>query len=384
MANSGTAVVPYDSILVRNKWMLEGLVQARSTSFWEGLTGATPEAVVYQSVNSNASDGHEVRFQYNGNLSSNGVVGKEQLWGREEEKKLFSDKIRVERIRWGVSNGDSFDGVEVGDLSITQHEDSRAKLADLFIRAKDQMIFDAMQGFLHSEGASHRILPNGKTDIGSLDANDVWGYDFLLDVEDIIKSGKGYSVGSSRRPLEPYTLADGRRMWLLVVDSRVSRDLRKDSNFISIASNADVRGESNRLLKGVIGKIGSFLVIEADTAFGVADPNPGRSKVEIAGLRHVDSTGLFEGQPGYGGAGTVEASRSVILGKNAVQIAFGRMPTYKFQESPDYAITSGSSCEVWMNVQKTVLKSENGDYDEAKVSGFDFGVVVVDSFFKQN
>jgi alpha/beta superfamily hydrolase len=37
-----------------------------------------------------------------------------------------------------------------------------------------------------------------------------------------------------------------------------------------------------------------------------------------------------------------------------------------------------------MNVQKTILRTENDDYKEAKVAGFDFGVVVVDSFFRQN
>ena len=246
------------------------------------------------------------------------------------------------------------------------------------------MIFDALQGFLNGEGPTHRILPNGKTDIASLDANDVWTYDFLLDVEDIIKSGKGYTIGSTRRPLEPYKLQNGQRVWLLVVDSRVARDLRKDNNFTAIMASADVRGEGNRLIKGVIGKIGSFLVIEAMTAFGEASPTIGKSEVEIAGLRHVDSTGLFEGQPGYGAAGTIEASRSLILGRSAVQIGFGKQPDYKFKTSQDFDIKSESALEVWMNVQKTILKTENTDYGEAKVAGHDYGVVVADTFFRQN
>jgi hypothetical protein len=241
-----------------------------------------------------------------------------------------------------------------------------------------------MQGLLNNEGPTHRILPNGKTDIGSLTSDDVWDYDFVLDVEDIIKSGKGYSVGGTRRPLEPYKLSDGRRVWLVVVDSRVSRDLRKDTKFIDVTAMGDVRGENNRLIKGVIGKIGSFIFIEADTAFGTASSELGKSEVEIAGLRHVDSAGNFEGQPGYGAAGTVEASRSLILGRSAVQIAFGKQPDYKWQPSQDFGIKSESALEVWMNVQKTVLKAENDDYGEAKVAGHDFGVVVVDTFYRQN
>jgi hypothetical protein len=364
--------------------MLEGLVQAASTSFWDGMTGTSSDAIIFQKNDFAATDGHEVRFQFDGNLASQAKLDKEQAWGNSEDKKLFSDRLRVRRLRWSVNNGDTFDAVNVGDLSISQHSDSRSKLADLFIRAKDQIIFDAMQGFLNNEGPTHRILPNGKNAIGDLDANDVWGYDFVLDVEDIIKSGKGYNVGGSRRPLEPYKLADGQRVWLVIVDSRVSRDLRKDSQFVNVTAMGDVRGENNRLIKGVVGRIGSFIFIEAPTAFGKADSTIGKSVVEIAGLRHVDSAGLFEGQDGYGAAGTVEASRSIILGKSAVQLAFGKQPDYKWQESQDFGITSESALEVWMGCQKTVLKAENGDYNEAKVSGFDFGVVVVDSFFRQN
>ena len=382
--SSGTGVVPYDSILVRNEWILNGLIQAASTSFWDGMTGTSSDAIIFQKNDFAATDGHEVRFQFDGNLASQAKLDKEQAWGNSEDKKLFSDRLRVQRLRWSVNNGDAFDAVNVGDLSISQHSDSRSKLADLFIRAKDQIVFDAMQGFLNGEAPTHRILPNGKTDIGNLDATDVWGYDFVLDTEDIIKSGKGYSVGGSRRPLEPYKLNDGQRVWLVVVDSRVSRDLRKDSQFINVTAMGDVRGENNRLIKGVVGRIGSFIFIEAPTAFGKADSTIGKSAVEIAGLRHVDSTGLFEGQDGYGAAGTTEASRSIILGKSAVQLAFGKQPDYKWQESQDFGITSESALEVWMGCQKTVLKAENGDYDEAKVSGFDFGVVVVDSFFRQN
>ena len=381
---SGSGVVPYNSILVRNGWMIEGLVQAASTSFWDGLTGTSSDAVIYQKNDFTVSEGLEIRFQFDGNLTSRAHLDKEQAWGNSEQKKLFSDKLRVRRLRWSVDNGDAFDAVNVGDLSISEHGDSRSKLADLFIRAKDQFIFDAAQGFLNNEGPTHKILPNGKTDISGLDSSDVWSYDFVLDVEDTIKSGKGYSVGGTRRPLEPYQLSDGKRVWLVVVDSRASRDLRKDTKFIDVTAMGDVRGEGNRLIKGVIGKIGSLIFIEADTAFGTADPVIGRSEVEIAGLRHVDSTGLFEGQPGYGAGGTIEASRALILGRSAIQIGFGKQPDYKWQESQDFGIKSESALEVWMNVQKTILKAENTDYTEAKVSGHDYGIVVVDTYFREN
>ncbi len=376
---SGTGIVAYSSELVRKGWILKGLVQARSTSFWDGMTGMSEDAVIYQKNDFAVKEGHEIHFQMDGNLVGVAHVDKEQAWGNSEQKKLFSDSLRVKRLRWSVDNGDKFDAKNVGDLSLAEHGDSRTKLSDLFIRAKDQMVFDAFQGLLHGEGPTHRILPGTNVAISTLVAADVLSYGFAMDLEDIIKSGRGYSVGGTRRPLEPYKLADGRKVWLMVIDSRQSRDIRKDNDFIAIGSNADVRGENNVLLKGVIGSLGAFIVIEAQTAFGTASPNIGKSSAEISGLRHVDEAGLFEGQPNYGTG--VIASRGLILGRGAAQIGFGKQPDYKFKSSQDFDIKSESALEVWMNVQKTILNTENTDYADAKVAGHDYGVVVFDTFY---
>ena len=378
---SGTSIVDYGSELVRKGWVLKGLVQARSTSFWDGMTGMSEDAVIYQKNDFAVKEGHEVHFQMDGNLVGVAHVDKEQAWGNSEQKKLFSDSLRVKRLRWSVDNGDKFDAKNVGDLSLAEHGDSRTKLADLFIRAKDQMIFDAGQGLLHGEGPTHTCLPNAKANIGALVAADVLSYGFAMDLEDIIKSGRGYTTGGTRRPLEPYKLQDGRKVWLMVIDSRQSRDIRKDNDFIAIGAQADIRGEGNVLLKGVIGSLGAFIIIEAQTAFGTASADIGKSSVEISGLRHVDSTGLFEGQAGYAGSGTITASRGMILGRGAFQVGFGKQPDYKFKSSQDFDIKSESALEVWMNVQKTILNTENVDYEDAKVAGHDYGVVVFDTYY---
>ena len=382
MADTATGVVPYGSELVRKGWMVRGLVQARSTSFWEGLTGGQ-DAVVYQENDLSKGAGHEVVFDFDGNLSSKAHVDKEQAFGNSEQKKKFSDKLRVRRLRWSVDNGDEFDAININSLDLTTHEDSRAKLADLFIRSKDQFLFDAAQGFLSGNGPSHVIRPNNKATIGDLVATDVAGYDFMMDVEDIIKSGDGFTEGGKRRPMEPFTLADGTRKWLWIVDSRVARDIRKDDGFTAIISSADYRGMDNRLIKGVIGTIGSLIVIEAQNFFGVSSSKViGKTEVEVSGLRKVDSNGLFEGEAGFGASGSVIASRSLILGRGALQIGMGKMPDYRWQPSEDFGIKSESALITYMNVQKTVLMAETEDYEDAKVAGYDYGVVCVDTFFR--
>ena len=99
-------------------------------------------------------EGHTVTFDWDGNLSGKAIRGKNSAFGKGEQKKKFSDKITVERFRLVVDNGDDFDAVDIGDLSISHHGDSRNKLGDLFTRFKDQALFYAASGFKDGVGYS--------------------------------------------------------------------------------------------------------------------------------------------------------------------------------------------------------------------------------------
>jgi len=367
------AYVEMNSDLVRKKWMREGLIQARSKSFWDAYTGMTGDSVVVQVNNTNAAEGHTVVFDYDGNLSGRAIKGKDTAYGKGEQKKKFSDKITVDRYRLVVDNGDEFDAVDIGDLSLSQHSDSRTKLSDLFTRFKDQALFDAAQG-ANGQAPSHII------DIGS-----TFDSDTLIDIENFVKTSTGFTTGAAlpRTPLYPYRTADGTPYWIMVVDSFMATKLKKSAKYQSLVYNADVRGNDNRAFKGIIGKIGSLLVVEAALFFGYTDTNSTtgfsmeKSEVEIAGLRRRDSNGRWTGQVDYNPALAIK-SRALIMGQNALQIAFGKMPDYKFQESQDFGIKSESAVEFWMNTQKTTLLSEMEDYKAAKVAGFDFGVIAID------
>lgn len=391
-----TAVVSASSDLVRKKWLREGLVQAASKSFWAPYTGNSSNSIIYQVNNSNAGDGHTVVFDYSGKISGKAIKGKDTAYGKGEIKRKFSDKITVERYRIPVDNGDKFDGVNIGDLSINEHADSRDKLSDLFIRWKDQMIFDALQG---SAGTVADVKPSHVYNLGT-----TFTYDDLLDLEQALKTGNGFKTTSAtgactttaatrRGPVEPFRLEGGEPVWLFAVDSYMANQLKKSSDYQTILTGADVRGNNNRLVKGVIGKIGRLLIVEASDFFGFTEGTGNfgldDSEVEIAGLRKymhdgtIDSTTplvAWEGQAAYDDSTAANiSSRGLILGQGACQTAFGKMPDYKFQESTDFGITSESAVEFWTEAKKTNLTLDGGGvYKQAKISGLDFGVVAVD------
>lgn len=371
-----TAVLPITSELKRKAWIREGLIQAASKSFWMPFTGASMASPVYQENDISAGAGHTVVFDFEGNIKGKAIKGKDTAYGRGETKRQFSDKITVERYRLVVDNGDKFDGVDVGNLNITEHADSRSKLGDLWIRFKDQMIFDALQGNL-GQAPSHVI------DLGT-----AFTFNNLVDIEKVIKTSNGYSTGSTRRPLDAYQLKDGRKVWLFVIDAAMENILKKDtSGFQTLMSNADVRGEDNRLIKGVIGRIGQLLIVSADQFFGttsgtVQNWGLNASEIEISGLRQysgADPTSApWTGQSTFDYASTSLHSRGVILGNAAIQLAMGKMPDYKVQPSQDFAITTESCLEFWTAVRKTNMTAENDDYSAAKVAGLDFGCIAVD------
>jgi len=367
----GTAVVIEGSDLERKGWMVEGLVQKASESIFAPYTGSTKDAIVYQETDISADAGHTVVFDFDGNLTGKAVKGKEQAEGKGETKRKFSDKITVEKYRLVVDNGDKFDGVNIGDKTINEHSDSRNGLADLYIRFKDQGLIDAAQGNV-GQSPTHII------DLGStFDVNSV------TDIVSTLKTGKGFDTGATRRPPPFFKTQDGKKMWLFAADTFMIAKLQKDASYQSLVYNGDVRGNNNRAIDGIVGKLGNLIIVEWDSFFGetanaAATWGLNDTEIEIAGLRQYDTVNnVWTGQPAFDEASTLR-SRGLILGSGALQCAMGKMPDYKM-ETHDFGAYSESAVEFWTDYKKTNMSLESGeDYKMAKVTGIDWSCIAVD------
>lgn len=371
----GTGKVAYGSDLIRKKWMREGLVQKAATSFWAPYKGTTKDSIIMQANLETADTGHTVVFDMDGSLSGRPVKGNTTAKGTGEQKKKFSDKLTVQDYRYVVDNGTAFDGKEIGDLSINSHSDSRSKLADLWVRSSDQSYFDLAQ-----QGAQFGI------DLGT-----TFTFDQALDIESVVKTGRGFNttpVGISQRlPLKPFIMADGRPVWLFLVDTVMKNMLLKSAGAQQVFRESDVRGADNKLIRGVIGKVGNFLYVDADMFFGTTEGaildadgyyQYDQTGVEMAGLRQFDATSSkWTGETGFDQASTTLHSRGVILGAGAFQFASGKMPDYKY-EATDFEKFSESAMEIWCGAKNTKLVAENTDNAKAKIAGYNFGSIFVD------
>jgi len=369
----GTGKVDIGSDLVRKAWMSEGLIQRSATSFWAPYKGKTFDSIILVENDISAQKGHTVTFDFDGNLSGRPVKGNTTAKGTGEQKKKFSDSLTVTDYRYVVDNGTKFDGVNIGDLSINEHSDSRSKLADLWVRSEDQAFFDLAQ-----QGAEFGYA------FDNSDAAHTFDLDGIMTIEKLVKTGTGFDTTpagiSKRLPLKPFILSGGEPVWLFVIDVAIKAKFIKNAG--NVLQSADVRGNDNRLIKGVLGKIGSFLIVEAQTFFGETDGailtngyyNYDNTGVEIAGLRQTDGAGNWTGEAAMG---TPTISRGVVLGAGAFQKANGLMPDYKY-EATDFGKFSESCLETWCAAKSTNLVAENVDYADGKVAGYNYGSIFID------
>lgn len=369
---NGTGKVAYNSDIKRKAWMSEGLIQKSATSFWAPYKGTSFDSVIMVVNDISKGKGHTVVFDFDGNLSGKPVKGNKTAKGTGEQKKKFSDKLTVSDYRYVVDNGTKFDGVDIGDLSINEHSDSRSKLADLWVRSEDQAYFDLAQ-----QSPEFGITLTTFT------------LDDLLDIEAKVKTGTGYDTTPSgitkRLPLKPFKLANGKQIWLFLLDTYMKNMFLKSSGAQSLLAQADLRGNDNRLITSQIGTIGNFLFLDAGSFFGTTDgsilvdgyyeyENTG---VEIPGLRVLDTvTNKWSGEDGFDSSNQLQ-SRGVILGAGAFQKANGMMPDYKY-EATDFGKFSESCLETWCAAKATKLLAENSDYADGKVSGYVYGAIAVD------
>ena len=409
-SKSQTGKLDIRSRLIRNKWVKEGIVQEQSKSFWSPMKGSTLNAVIVQMQTSTADDGHTIVMDYDGNYAGAARRGKEKAYGYGGVKLKFSDKLTSERLRYPINNGDKFDGVEIGDLSINEHSDSRQKLADNWVRQEDQMFFDIGVGYLRGEKPTHAytfsgvVNPGDLTDKTATDANDTMNYDGLIKLETATKTGKGFTVGGGRRPMKVYqgeAANQGQNptaTYLVVLATQQAADIKLDDKFSRIVSQADVRGRDNMALKGIIGKVGNTVYMEAPAFMGyeeeVGNNNLGKSVVEMSGLRRcavakagVEADVVYEGTEAYdllvATAGTIIFDRGLVIGAGAFTEGLGLDPDYKFQSSEDFGIDSESMMEWWGQAQATILKPEVADYKKAKIANMTFGLAYLDTFVEE-
>lgn len=399
------------SDLIRRKWTVDNLLKKKSESFFSPFTGKSNNSVIYQVNDGTCKDGHTVIFDFSAFLTGKGVKGDGEACIVGEEKRKFSGSLMVEMFSWYVNNGTKFAACDIGDINLAQHSDSISLLGDLYIRHIDQARFDNIQGATGSKPTHVFNLGKG------------FSWDKLLEIENAAKRGAGLFKTSAngaltnikaekRIPLKPWKMKNQRPLYLAIIDNAMATALKQDEKYQNIKMHADVRGESNAVINGLLGVESNVLYVEAPVFIG--NTAPGKfgiiedTEIEFSGLRRY-ATGpgdevVWEGQFKFEAmealadeekaeiaaendpviVAELEAkrqyriySRGAILGASALREAFGQMPRYD-AEWTDFKKSSKSMLEIIYQVAKTILTVEKGTDYKGKIANIDYSVIALD------
>lgn len=385
---TGTGMVAQGSVLERRKIIKTGLIQQAANSWWGPYKGTTSDSIIYAVNARSPKGGNIVDFDMRGCLESRAIPDTTTAEGRGTQKKLFSDEVTIQTWRFVVDNGTKFRNKAIDHLELGEHSDSISLLADQWVRSVDQGLFDMAQ----------QAPEFGFTLDGT--ANNTFNITALNRIEAAVKSGYGFDTTptryKTRTPLRPFRTQGGSPLYLFIMDTHMKNVFLSDPEIRSLLSSADVRGNNNRLISGVIGKIGNFLMIEAPMFTGTTEGSIlmhdnyydfESTAVLFPGLRKYikDNQNVYwQGSKKYdaeianvGQANKDHYARGVILGASAIQFATGKDPEYHFR-SYDFGKFSESCLEVWTGIKPARYYAENTDYKSVQFSGYNYGLVNVD------
>ncbi len=384
-----TNVISPDSILIRNEWVQSEMMKSVNESRWFPYIGDSSDSPIYRK-NTTMMPGQtstRITFDYLGNLTNRPIIGDATASGTGETIRKFSNELQTQKYRFTVDYGSDWlsakvgEGYSIDDLGMRIAADT----AQRWSFAKDQMLYDTAQGLI-----APRTTKKAQDATHIIDVGSTFDWNTLIEIETKLATSQ-YTTGGTRVPLDPVRIGsemDGvDYCWILMIDQQMAQSLKQDSKFQNIVSQADYRGSENRVFKSALGKIGQLLIIQCPTFYADVEAYtaPGwlavDSTVVRTGLRQYKGndpkTALWTGNVGFQASTAARHSRGIVLGKGAMQYGISRMPTVK-TETRDIKNFLEASIEIWVECQKTVLTSENIDYQQTNFGGIDYGVVAID------
>lgn len=348
----------------QKKWSGELAVDTRKRSYFEGrFVGTSNNHIIQRKTELESDAGDRISFDLVVQMRNQPTFGDDRLEGKEESLKFYTDEVRIDQVRHGVSAGGKMTRKRVAhDLRMTAKE----RLGDYFARLLDEFMFMYLAG---SRGVNEdTILPLGYQGFAGnpLQAPDadhiIYGGSAVskatLTTSDKMSRGvieKALNKAEMMQARNPETANmvpvdnDSEGNYVLLMTPDQAYDLRNSdtSGWLDIQkAAAAAEGRNNPIFKGGLGMIGGAVL------------HSHRSQI-----RFND----------YGASGNVAAARATLLGRQAMVVAYG---------------TSGGLRYSWSEETKdhgnepVVASGFIGGMKKTRFNGKDFGVISIDTAAK--
>lgn len=356
--------IAYGDPKAQKKWSGNLFIATMAKSYWDRkFVGEGDEYCIQRLTDLESDAGDEISFDLSVQLRSKPTYGDNRLQGKEENLRFFSDKVKIDQMRHGVSAGGKMSRKRTAH---NVRKIAKDRLSDYWSAFIDQMHFIYLSGarginenFIeattwagHAENAieapdaDHLLYGGDATSKATIDSADKMSRALIEKAE--VKASMMASTSPENAMMMPLMI-NGERHYVCVMSKFQAHDMRTadTAGWIDIQkAAATAEGRANPIFKGGLGMIKNVVLHE-----------------------HEDSIRFSD----YGAGGDVPSARALFLGRQAGVIAFGATGGFRFswtEEMQDHGNEPVISGGLIMGMKKTRFNAK------------DFGVLSLDTAAK--
>lgn len=357
-------VIGFGNPLAQKKWSGSLFIDTMKKSYWDRkFVGEDDNKVIQRLTDLESDAGDTIQFDLSVQLRNKPTSGDQRLEGKEEQLRFFSDEVKIDQLRHGVSAG--------GKMSRkrTTHNVrriARDRLSDYWSGYMDEMHFIYMSGArginedfvedltyaghatnsIQAPDTAHLIYGGTATAKANVTTSDFMSRATIERA--VTKATMLRAVDKTKVSVLP-VMINGESHYVCVMSPFQEHALRVSdtSGWLEMQkAAASAEGRNNPIFKGNLGMINNVVLHSHSSAIRFSD---------------------------YGVGTNLPAARALFLGRQAGVCAFGSSGGLRFswtEEMKDHGNEPTVAAGVILGVKKT------------RFNNADFGVISIDTYAK--
>lgn len=356
----GTTVVAFGDPKAQKKWSANLAVDTRKRSYFENrFIGTDDNKIIQRKTELESDSGDTISFDLCVQMRNKPTYTDSRLEGKEESLRFYTDQVIIDQVRHAVSAGGKMSRKRTShDMRST----AKSRLGDYFARLTDEFFFIYLSGArginedfiedtsftgfagnaLQAPDTDHLMYGGAATSKASLASTD------KMTRAVVEKALNKAEMMQARNPetanmVAVSTGSEEQYVCLMSPDSAYDLRVSDTSGWLDIQkAAAAAEGRDNPIFLGGLGMIGGAVLHKHRSVIRFND---------------------------YGAGSNVNASRALLLGRQAAVVAYGTTGglRYNWEESTkDYGN------------EPTVASGFLGGIKKTRFNGKDFGVISID------
>lgn len=264
-------------------------------------------------------------------LQGDGVVGDNELEGKEEQITVDDIEIQLDQLRHAVKNKGKFSEQKT---VLRFRSIAKDKLAYWMASTTDELFFLTASGVAYTKEldgstrsasselpqlafaadvaaptTNRKLYAGTATSTSTLTTADKMSWNLLV-------RAKSFAVRKRINPIR----VNGKPTYIIVMSAEEARDLKLDNDYRTAVAQAAERGKANELFTGAFANVDGLVLYEHNRVY--------------------NTLGASSGQK-YGAAGTVDGAQALLFGAQALGYAKIKDPEWTESDNKDYDNRTG-------------------------------------------